>query len=275
MEYADRSHFTDANSYLATRTWGLDRQDGGAILNLDLVGLWHSLERLPFIFSIIVYGLVVLTVAALFAFPVLLFLLSEPKQTIRSIRTRYESLAKVSGRRRVLLLLADGLSAINMVIGRAVAWLVLCMTLMQFVVVVMRYVFSYGSIQMQESIWYMHGLLFMLGAGYTLVKDGHVRLDIFYREASERSRAWVNLTGALVFLMPFCIVNFDFAWPLVMNSWAVMEGSIEAAGLPYIYLFKTVILAFSVLLALEGAALAIRSLVTLSARSHSEIIQKG
>ncbi|MXW48021.1 MAG: TRAP transporter small permease subunit [Gammaproteobacteria bacterium] len=143
------------------------------------------------------------------------------------------------------------------------------MTLMQFVVVIMRYVFSYGSIQMQESIWYMHGLLFMLGAGYTLVKEGHVRLDVFYREASERTKAWINLIGSLVFLLPFCIVNFDYAWSLVLNSWAVREGSIETTGLPYIYLFKTVILVFSILVVMEGLALAIRSLLTLTERSQS------
>ena len=115
----------------------------------------------------------------------------------------------------------------------------------------------------------MHGLLFMLGAGYTLVKEGHVRLDVFYREASERTKAWINLIGSLVFLLPFCIVNFDFAWSLVLNSWAVREGSIETTGLPYIYLFKTVILIFSILVVMEGLALAIRSLLTLTERSQS------
>ncbi len=238
-------------------------------MNIDFIGLWHSLERLPFLFSLTVFGLVVLTVLAFFVLPTVLLFVSEPRQILTSTRTLLNELSGRSGWRRSLNLIANWLTVFNSVIGRVVAWLILYMTLMQFVVVIMRYVFSYGSIQMQESIWYMHGLLFMLGAGYTLVKEGHVRLDVFYREASERTKAWINFIGSLVFLLPFCIVNFDFAWSLVLNSWAVREGSIETTGLPYIYLFKTVILVFSILVAMEGLALAIRSLLTLTERNQS------
>ncbi len=238
-------------------------------MNIDFIELWHSLERLPFLFSLTIYGLVVLTVLAFFILPTVLLFASEPRQILKSTRNRLNELSGRSGWRRSLNLIANWLTVFNSVIGRVVAWLVLYMTLMQFVVVIMRYVFSYGSIQMQESIWYMHGLLFMLGAGYTLVKEGHVRLDVFYREASERTKAWINLIGSLVFLLPFCIVNFDYAWSLVLNSWAVREGSIETTGLPYIYLFKTVILVFSILVVMEGLALAIRSLLTLTERSQS------
>ena len=238
-------------------------------MNIDFIGLWHSLERLPFLFSLTIYGLVVLTVLAFFVLPTILLFASEPRQILKSTQTQLSELSGRSGWRRSLNLIANWLTVFNSVIGRVVAWLVLYMTLMQFVVVIMRYVFSYGSIQMQESIWYMHGLLFMLGAGYTLVKEGHVRLDVFYREASERTKAWINLIGSLVFLLPFCIVNFDFAWSLVLNSWAVREGSIETTGLPYIYLFKTVILVFSILVVMEGLALAMRSLLTLTERNQS------
>ena len=238
-------------------------------MNIDFIGLWHSLERLPILFSLTIYGLVVLAVLAFFVLPTVLLFVSEPRQILKSIRAQLNDLSGRSGWRRSLNRVANWLTVINSVIGRVVAWLILYMTLMQFVVVIMRYVFSYGSIQMQESIWYMHGLLFMLGAGYTLVKEGHVRLDVFYREASERTKAWINLIGSLVFLLPFCIVNFDYAWSLVLNSWAVREGSIETTGLPYIYLFKTVILVFSILVVMEGLALAIRSLLTLTERSQS------
>ena len=244
-------------------------------MNIDFIGLWHSLERLPFLFSLTIFGLVVLTVLAFFVLPTVLLFVSEPRQILKSTSNRLNELSGRSGWRRSLNLIANWLTVFNSVIGRVVAWLVLYMTLMQFVVVIMRYVFSYGSIQMQESIWYMHGLLFMLGAGYTLVKEGHVRLDVFYREASERTKAWINLIGSLVFLLPFCIVNFDFAWSLVLNSWAVREGSIETTGLPYIYLFKTVILVFSILVVMEGLALAIRSLLTLTERRQSSTTAKA
>ena len=244
-------------------------------MNIDFIGLWHSLERLPILFSLTIFGLVVLTVLAFFVLPTVLLFVSEPRQILKSTSNRLNELSGRSGWRRSLNLIANWLTVVNSVIGRVVAWLVLYMTLMQFVVVIMRYVFSYGSIQMQESIWYMHGLLFMLGAGYTLVKEGHVRLDVFYREASERTKAWINLIGSLVFLLPFCIVNFDFAWSLVLNSWAVREGSIETTGLPYIYLFKTVILVFSILVAMEGLALAIRSLLTLTERRQSSTMAEA
>ena len=232
-------------------------------MNFDLIELWNTLERLPLLFSITVFGLVLVVFALLFVYPTALLFLTEPKQILRNVRSQQQQIGTCYGWRRQLMIAANLSSAFNILIGRTFAWLVLYMTVMQFVVVILRYVFSYGSIQMQESIWYMHGLLFMLGAGYTLVKDGHVRLDLFYREASARFRAYVNLIGSLFFLLPFCIANFDYAWPLVLNSWAVREGSNEAAGLAYVYLFKTAILAFSALLALEGVALALRSLVTL------------
>lgn len=234
-------------------------------MNIDLIELWHSLDRLPFLFSVSVYLLILAAVAAFFAIPVVLMIRSEPRRVIRDFRDEWESAVTVRGWRGVLWQVVSFLTVFNTVVGRFAAWLVLFMTLMQFVVVIMRYVFAYGSIQMQESIWYMHGLMFMLGAGYTLAKEGHVRLDVFYREATRRTKAWINLLGSLLFLLPFCIMNFDFAWLLVLNSWAVREGSTETAGLQFIYLFKTVILVFSVLLAIEGISLAIRSILELAA----------
>ncbi len=246
-------------------------------MDIDFIELWYSLERLPFLFSITVYFLVLLAVTAFFAVPVYMMFRSEPGQILLEFRKEQAQAREERGWRGLLQQASVCLTLFNTVIGRFAAWLVLFMTLMQFVVVIMRYVFSYGSIQMQESIWYMHGLLFMLGAGYTLAKEGHVRLDVFYREAHERTKAWINLVGSLIFLIPFCIVNFDFAWSLVLNSWAVREGSTETAGLQYIYLFKTVILVFSVLLVIEGISLAIRSILTLSkpAQPDSELLEQS
>ena len=233
-------------------------------MNINFIELWQSLERLPFLFSITVYLSVLLLVAAFFVGPVILMLRSEPRQMLRSFREDLNTASSMEGWRNVAHRVAASLTVFNTVVGRFAAWLVLFMTLMQFVVVIMRYVFSYGSIQMQESIWYMHGLLFMLGAGYTLAKEGHVRLDVFYRELSVRKKAWINLVGSLIFLLPFCVINFDFAWSLVLNSWAVREGSTETAGLQFIYLLKTVILVFSVLLAIEGLSLLLRSVLHLT-----------
>ena len=240
-------------------------------MNVDFIELWFSLERLPLLFSITIYLLVLTTVAGFFVVPVLMMFRSEPGQMVRSFQDDKRQAKSMEGWRRAARMAASFLTLFNTVIGRFAAWLVLFMTLMQFVVVIMRYVFAYGSIQMQESIWYMHGLLFMLGAGYTLAKEGHVRLDVFYREAAERTKAWINLVGSFVFLIPFCVVNFDFAWSLVLNSWAVREGSTETVGLPYIYLFKTVILVFSVLLVIEGIALALKSILQLTDASDDSM----
>jgi TRAP-type mannitol/chloroaromatic compound transport system permease small subunit len=152
----------------------------------------------------------------------------------------------------------------NDIIGRAVAWLTLAMVIIQFVVVVLRYVFGLGFIWMQESILYMHGIVFLLGAGYTLLKDGHVRVDIFYREASATRKAVVDLLGVLFLLIPFCVLVWTVALPYVMNSWAVFEGSKETSGIQGVYLLKTSILAFTILVALQGVSLALKSVLVLT-----------
>ncbi len=233
-------------------------------MNVDFIELWLALDRLPLLFSLLIYLLVILMTVAFFVVPTWLIIRSEPSEFYRELKASQASFSVTPKWRSIVHRLCSYMTFFNIVVGRLAAWLVLYMTLMQFVVVIMRYVFSYGSIQMQESIWYMHGLLFMLGAGYTLAKEGHVRLDIFYRESSKRTKAIVNIVGSVFFLIPFCVANFDFAWSLVLNSWAVREGSTETAGLPYIYLFKTVILVFSFLVAMEGLSLALRSLLDLT-----------
>lgn len=147
--------------------------------------------------------------------------------------------------------------------GRSVAWLTLFMVLVTFLVVVLRYAFNTGWIAMQESITYMHGLVFLLGAAYTLKHDGHVRVDIFYRGKDARGKAWVDLLGTLTLLLPVCAAIFWVSWEYVSSSWSLQEGSREAGGLPGVYLFKTSILAMPVLMLFQGLALALRSLLVL------------
>lgn len=144
-------------------------------------------------------------------------------------------------------------------IGRSVAWLVLAMVLLIFLVVVQRYVFNAGSIALQESVTYLHAMVFMLAAAWTLAEDGHVRVDIFYREASSRRKAWVNLLGSLVFLLPFALFMLLGSWDYVSDSWALYESSREAGGLPLVWLLKSLIPLFAVLLLLQGSLLALKS----------------
>jgi len=149
--------------------------------------------------------------------------------------------------------------------GRAVAWLTLFMVVVTFVVVVMRYAFDAGYIWVQESVVWMHAVVFMLGAAYTLRAEEHVRVDVFYRDMSEQRRAWVDLIGVLVFLMPLCLFlawkSFDF----VMQSWSLREVSRESGGLPYpfIPLLKSVLLLMPITVAVQGLSLFLKSLRTL------------
>jgi TRAP-type mannitol/chloroaromatic compound transport system permease small subunit len=149
---------------------------------------------------------------------------------------------------------------VNERIGHAIAWVALAMVLVQFIVVVMRYVFAIGNIAMQESIWYMHGILFMIGAGYTLMHGGHVRVDVVYGEASPRYKAIVDVIGTLIFLIPVSIAALWLSWDYVINAWKVLEGSTEGSGLPLIFAYKTVIWVFAVLVFLQGLSMLFKAI---------------
>jgi TRAP-type mannitol/chloroaromatic compound transport system permease small subunit len=155
---------------------------------------------------------------------------------------------------------ADMVDEMNERIGRALAWLALFMVLLQFAIVVMRYVFGLGSVVAQEAMVYMHATLFLAGASYALLHDGHVRCDIVYGDTSPRTHALIDLGGVVLFLLPMCIVIFWVSWPYVTNAWAVLEGSPEGGlGIPAIFLLKSVILVFAVLLGLQAISMAIHA----------------
>jgi TRAP-type mannitol/chloroaromatic compound transport system permease small subunit len=156
-----------------------------------------------------------------------------------------------------------GIDRLNDVIGRAVSWLTLAMVLVTFFVVVARYGFSWGRVWIQETYVWMHGAVFMLAAGYTLLHDGHVRVDVFYRPAGDRFKAWVNLIGALILLLPTVVVVFYYTFPYVQASWMRLEMSREAGGLHGLFLYKTIIPIFCILIGLQGLALAGRSILVL------------
>ena len=163
----------------------------------------------------------------------------------------------------------------NGLIGRWVSWLALFMVLVQFLLVIMRYVFGIGSILIQESLIYAHGTLFMMAAGYTLLMDGHVRVDVFYRGTSAAKKAIVDLCGVLFLLLPVCYLLWDASWPYVAESWKVLEGSRETSGIQGVFLLKTVILVFVALLALQGLSLAIRSLMVLTGHGDASASEEG
>ena len=168
---------------------------------------------------------------------------------------------------QVLERLALLFEAINEWLGRLVSWLSLWMVLITFSVVVLRYAFDLGWIWLQESVTFMHAALFLVGAAYTLKHQGHVRVDIFYRRFSSRTKAWVDLLGSLFLLLPVCIFIFTVSWDYVAQSWALHEGSREAGGLDGVYLLKALILAMAGLLVLQGLAMSIRALLQLTGHS--------
>lgn len=153
---------------------------------------------------------------------------------------------------------ADGLDAINRGAGLAVRWLALAMLLLQFAIVILRYVFGYASVFLSEGVLYLHATIFMVGAGYTLLVGGHVRVDIFYGRLSERGRAVVDILGHLLLLMPGILILLYWSWPSVTRSWAILEGPISVGGIPASFLLKTLIPVFCVLLLIQGLSALIR-----------------
>lgn len=144
-------------------------------------------------------------------------------------------------------------------IGRGVAWMTLVLVLVTACVVMLRYVFNQGAIRLQESILYLHSIIFLLGAAYTLKEDGHVRVDIFYRGMTDRTRALVDAAGVLFLLLPTCVFILIVSLPYVVASWQLLEGSREPGGLPAVFLLKTLIPLAMVLLVLQGLALLVRA----------------
>lgn len=155
----------------------------------------------------------------------------------------------------------DALDGINRAVGRTVRWFALAMVLLQFVVVLLRYVFGISFVFLGEGVLYLHAALFMLGAGYTLLVDGHVRVDIFYGRLGPFGRRLIDLGGGLFFLLPAMVVVLIFSWPSVRNSWAVMEGAISVGGIPAAFLLKSLIPAFCMLLIVQGLACWLRDLL--------------
>jgi len=165
--------------------------------------------------------------------------------------------------------LANRIEKISEWCGQIISWLTLFMVLLVFLVVVMRYGFNVGSIALQESITYIHGMVFLLAAGYTLKQDEHVRVDVFYSTMSQKKRAWVDLIGTVLFLFPVCIYIFTMSFDYILLSWRIGESSGEVGGLPALYLLKSLILIMPLFMMLQGLAWIIRRSLFLFASGES------
>ena len=154
--------------------------------------------------------------------------------------------------------LAQTIDSVSRSVGNAVAFAAIAMALVTTTVVILRYGFGQGAIAAQESVLYLHGALFMLGAAPTLLTDKHVRVDVFYRNFTDRQKHWVNTIGHTVFTLPFCTLIVFGSWGYVSESWSIMESSPEPGGIPAVFLLKTLIPAMALLLALQAVSLIIQ-----------------
>ncbi|HEY9017982.1 TRAP transporter small permease subunit [Thiomicrospira sp.] len=139
-------------------------------------------------------------------------------------------------------------------VGHSVAWLTLLLVVLASLAVGLRYGFDFSSTKLDESLLYVHGLIFMLGLAYTYQQNQHVRVDVFYERASKRRKDWINLLGAVFFVLPMMLFILWSGWDYVAASWAIQERSVDASGLAYLYLLKSVILISAGLVLLQTLA---------------------
>lgn len=157
-----------------------------------------------------------------------------------------------------MLVLANAIDRLNSAVALVVRWLALIMVLVQFCIVIGRYVFGYNSIAAQESVLYMHATLFMLGAGFTLLVDKHVRVDVFFAKLSDQAKRRIDIFGHLFLLIPSMTALLYWSWPSVRNSWKILEGPISVGGIEAVFLLKSLIPAFCILVLLQSVSILVR-----------------
>lgn len=168
---------------------------------------------------------------------------------------------------RGLALGVRAICGLNALVGHIFSWLSLGIVVVCFTVVVQRYLFAASYVWMQDLYIWLNGAMFTAVAGFALMRNDHVRVDIFYRPAKPRTKAIVDLFGATLFLMPFCAVVFIYSIPFVTRAWSYAEGSANVGGMPGLYILKSFIIAFVGLLALQGVAMILTSILVLAGRS--------
>lgn len=160
-----------------------------------------------------------------------------------------------------LKVVSKAIDTVNEWVGRGVSWVTLLLVLVVFVDVVMRYLFKTSFVFTQEMEWHLFGFIFLIGAGYTLLHDGHVRVDIIYQRLGTKGRAWVNLIGVIFFLLPGCFLVITTSYKFAANSFSMLEGSPDPGGIPFRFIIKGTISVGYFLLILQGVSLGIHSLL--------------
>lgn len=163
------------------------------------------------------------------------------------------------------------LDKITHITGTCISWLTITMILAVCLVVFSR-LLGVELIKLNESITYMHAAVFMLAIGWTLQRDGHVRVDIFYRQHSETTRAWIDMLGTLLFTIPFMLFVGIGSWDFVSESWRIQEGSNDTGGLELVFLLKSLIPLMALSVVLQSLVIVTAKLIFLMT-SHS-LLQK-
>lgn len=167
---------------------------------------------------------------------------------------------------QALALLVRTISGLNRVVGEVLSWLALGCVLVCFTVVVQRYVFNTSTLWVQDLYVWLGGAMFTGVAGFALMRDDHVRVDIFYRPAPVRKKAMADLFGVVFFLLPFIYVVSHYGWTSVARSWGYYEGSSNIGGMPGLFVLKSFVILFCVLVGLQGLAMAARAILVLAGR---------
>lgn len=170
----------------------------------------------------------------------------------------------------VLKTIVNFIDGFNDLVGRGVSWVTSGLVAVVFVDVAMRYLFNTSFVFTQELEWHLFAFIFLMGAGYTLLYDGHVRVDIIYQRLSTKARAWVNFICCFVFLFPGCFLVIYTSLDFVANSFAVMEGSPDPGGIPFRFILKACIPAGFILFALQGVSLMLKSLFVITGQADDE-----
>lgn len=165
-----------------------------------------------------------------------------------------------------LVLFLRAVDALSNAVGRLLAWGLIAAVLICFVNVVLRYGFGIAFSWMQDVYVWLNGAGFTLGAAFALRADAHVRVDLFYRAADPRTKAKVEILGTVVFLLPMLAVIWVYTWPSVRLSWMFGEGSQNIGGLPGLYMLKSCVLGFCIMLGLQGLAQAAKAALLLGGR---------
>ena len=150
---------------------------------------------------------------------------------------------------------------INTTIGKYTSWLTTALVLIVVFDVITRYVFNESSVAIQELEWHLFAVLFLMGAAYTLQKDDHVRVDLFYSKFNTKQKAWLNVIGTTVFLIPFTLLIIYASQNYVINSFALNESSPDPGGLPARYILKAFIPLSFTFLFLQGVSLLFKSIL--------------